>query len=152
MEIKKISVFILALIIVIIDQCSKWLIRQKIPLNKSIPIIDKFVYITHVTNVGAAFGMFPNGKLFFILISTISITAITILILKFSFNLIITISIGLILGGISGNLIDRIFLGSVTDFIDLKFFSVFNIADSSITIGTIIILLYYIATWKKPSK
>jgi len=149
---RKISVFVLALVIIILDQYSKWLVRYRIPINKKIPILDKFVYLTHVANVGAAFGMLPNGRLFFILISSISIIVIIILAFKLSFNFLISISIGLILGGISGNLIDRIFLGSVTDFIDVKFFSVFNIADSSITIGTIIILFYFLVIWKKPSK
>jgi signal peptidase II len=147
---KKINLYVLAGLIIIIDQLSKWLIRNNLPLNKTVTIINKLLYITHITNIGAAFGIVPNGRWFFIIIGAISVILIIILVSRLSLKRILTIAIGLVLGGLIGNLIDRIFLGYVTDFIDVKFFSVFNIADSALTIGVAIALLYILGTWKKP--
>jgi signal peptidase II len=152
MENKKTTIFLIATSIIIFDQYTKWLVRQRIPLGKSIPIIDKFISLTHITNIGAAFGILSNGRFFFIFLSSISIIVIIVLVFKFSFNLALSVAFGFILGGISGNLIDRLTLGSVTDFIDIKFFSVFNLADSAITIGTIMILIYLLVIWKNSSK
>lgn len=106
-------------------------------------IIKNFFYLTYVRNYGAAFGMLQNKTYFLILSAVLMIALIIVFYHKIPRNLFIRLSVGLILGGALGNLMDRIRLGYVVDFLDFKIWPfVFNIADSSIVIGTI--LLCYI--------
>lgn len=110
--------------------------------HQSFPLIDKFVYITVVFNTGTAFG-FLQGKVNFL----IYFTVILILFFLFIFkkeqrkSIVFLIATGLIFGGAISNLIDRIMLGAVVDYIDLRFWPVFNLSDSCITIGAIILIL-----------
>jgi len=124
-------------------------VRQKLPIDKSIPIIDNIVSITHTMNTGAAFGILSNRRFFLITVSLISMIIILWGVLKYTLPGTLIVPTGLLLGGISGNLCDRIIRGYVTDFIEVKYFSVFNIADAAVTIGTLLILISLIFTWKK---
>ena len=138
--------FLLATIILILDQVSKFIICRIILPGESFPVIKNIFYLTHVQNQGAAFGLFPNQTLFFI-----SITILTILLILFFHRRISkkgsppSWALGLILGGALGNLIDRIRLKAVIDFLDFSLkghhWPSFNIADSSITIGAIILFV-----------
>lgn len=141
-----IIVTVLSLLLVVIDQISKILILNNTQLNDSIEIIKNFFYITYTHNTGAAFSILLGKRIFLILI--------TIIVLVILFNYIkknkITrkielISLSLVVGGSLGNLIDRIIRGYVIDFIDIKIFGydfpIFNIADSFITIGVILLIL-----------
>ncbi len=138
--------FIIGLICVIIDQLSKILIISNFSNNGSITIIPSFFSLTYVRNTGAAWGIFSNGTLILIFISLIFLYFFIDYILK---NDIISklsiVSYGLILGGIIGNLIDRIIRNYVVDFLDFKIFSydfpVFNIADCFIVIGIILLII-----------
>lgn len=137
---------IISLVLVIIDQVSKLLILRGTTLNNEIEVIKNFFYITYTHNTGAAFSILLGKRLFLVLI--------TIIVLVIIFNYIkknrITrkielISFALVIGGTIGNLIDRIVHGYVIDFIDLKIFGydfpVFNLADSFITVGVILLIL-----------
>lgn len=137
--------FLLAAIILILDQVSKFIICRIILPGGSFPVIENIFHLTHVQNQGAAFGLFPNQTLFFI-----SITLLTVLLILFFHQRIskkgssFSCALGLILGGALGNLIDRIRLKAVIDFLDFSLkghhWPSFNIADSAITIGAIILL------------
>lgn len=137
--------FLLAAIILILDQVSKFIICRIILPGGSFPVIENIFHLTHVQNQGAAFGLFPNQTLFFI-----SITLLTVLLILFFHRRISkkgsppSWALGLILGGALGNLIDRIRLKAVIDFLDFSLkghhWPSFNIADSAITIGAIILL------------
>ena len=150
------------LAILTIDQFSKALVRLKLGLGESIPIIRNVLHFTHVRNTGSAFGLFKNGTLFFILISVVAIIFISILILRsikkaeFLSRPVFDSGLILIVSGALGNLIDRLRFGYVLDFIDFRIWPVFNIADSAITIGTFLLLLSFISSekqaWKIKSK
>ena len=144
---KNIIVFSTALLIVILDQLTKFLIKQNFQLNQSIPIIKNVLHLTYITNTGSAFGLFKGLNIFFILFSIIIIVAIFYFTRKIKKNeKALQFSIGLLLGGTIGNLIDRLFYGSVIDFIDFRIWPVFNVADSAVTIS---IVLLIVLLWKK---
>lgn len=135
------------IIILLFDQITKYLIRKNLLLGDSIPVIPDIFHITHVSNTGAAFGIFPNAKYFFIIAHVIAIAFfIYFLYIYKQKNPAFYISIGLILGGATGNLLDRIIFGKVTDFLDFGINSklrwpAFNIADSCVVIGFFILAL-----------
>ena len=138
------------LAILAVDQCSKALVHFRLTIGQSIPIIHNILYLTFIKNTGAAFGLFKNGTLIFIVISIVAVVLISALILKsikkndfltdpvFNFGLIFIAS------GALGNLIDRLRFGYVIDFIDIRIWPVFNIADTSITIGTFLLILSFV--------
>lgn len=143
---------IVAAIIVILDQISKWLVVKFLPLYDRVALLP-FLDVTHVRNPGAAFGIFrdlpENTRLIFF--AVVLITAVVVIFYFLSKtghqDKLLRFSLGLILGGAVGNSIDRFRLRYVTDFIDFHWFGnpalhwpPFNIADSAITIGVILIL------------
>jgi signal peptidase II len=109
-----------------------------------------YVRILHINNTGAAFGLFKNGNMIFMILAIIVSTAIL-----FYYphvpekEKVIRFALSLQLAGAVGNLIDRIVFGTVTDFISVGNFAIFNVADSSITVGVIILL---IAVWWQDRK
>jgi signal peptidase II len=148
--------FSIALLIVIIDQLTKVWIRSNLALGQSLLEVG-FFRLTRVHNTGAAFGLFP-GQLFPLtvvaLVGIAVILAYAIFIYRhspFLNNKLDKLALGLILGGIVGNLIDRLRLGYVTDFINFNLWPAFNIADSAVTIGVILFAysLFFIARTKK---
>jgi signal peptidase II len=142
-----------AILVLVADQITKNLVIERVPENSSIEIIKGFLYITHVKNSGAAFGMFQGYTNILAIISIVAIVLIIILkvILKLDFAFY-NVSLGFILGGAIGNLIDRYFMGEVTDFINLIFIPVFNIADSSLIIGFCLIIILIIREYFKKEK
>ena len=139
--------FITALIITA-DQISKSLIKSTMTLYDVIPVIPGFFQLNYITNKGMAFGInLPVGISFFSGISLI-ITCFLVWILwcERKNNLLMRISLALILGGAMGNLIDRILFGEVVDFFDFMIgdfhWYIFNIADSAVTVGIILMLFY----------
>ena len=144
---KNILIFSTALIIVFLDQLTKFFIRKNFQLSQSIPVIKNIFHLTFITNTGSAFGLFKNFNLFFIFFSIIVIIAIFYYIGKINKNeKLLQFSLSLLLGGTIGNLIDRIFYGHVIDFIDFRIWPVFNVADSTVTIS---IVLLIILLWEK---
>jgi len=138
------------LIIIFFDQVSKYVVRSTIEPGQVIKITPKLIWLTSVQNTGAAFSFsFGNqllNRILFIVISTVAIILIVYLSAK-SKNKLEIFSFALILGGAIGNLIDRIFIGSVTDFIWCDFpdvimtrWPIFNLADSSIVIAIVIMI------------
>ena len=139
-----------SLIVIILDQISKYVVRDFLELGQIIKLSPKLIWLTYVQNTGAAFSFsFGNpllNRILFIIISFIAITFIIYLSIK-SKNRLELLSFALILGGALGNLVDRIFIGSVTDFIWCDFpdiimtrWPVFNIADSSIVIAIVLMI------------
>ena len=151
---KKYAYLWITLVVIIIDQVSKLLVRNLLELGEIVKITPKIIWITYVQNTGAAFsisfGTPGLNKIVFIFVSLLAIFLIFYLLSKTS-SKIEKISFALILGGALGNLIDRIALGSVIDFIWCDFpdvimtrWPVFNIADSSIVIAIAIMVVYTI--------
>jgi len=135
----------ISLIIVLLDQIAKLYAVKLLRGNAPVVIIRNFLQFNYVENFGAAFGILQNRKIFFIIMTMLVVVGI-IVYMKTNPNLTIMMKIALamVIGGALGNLIDRIRLGYVVDYIDVKFwglydFPVFNIADSFIVIATFII-------------
>lgn len=131
-------------VVVIFDYLTKKIIVSKITLYESINVLP-FLNIVHVQNRGAAFSMLSNlGNKYFIGISVIAIIAIMLYLFRLPKGLEL-VALSLVLGGAAGNLIDRILIGKVTDFIDVFVgkwhWPAFNVADSALTIGIILFIL-----------
>ncbi len=134
-----------ALTIVILDQLSKFLVVSTIQLYETIPVINGFFNLVHIRNRGIAFGLMnrPGGNLIFTFLITSTIGAIVLLVLWFlrlkNENIWIILGFSLIIGGAVGNLIDRLRLREVIDFLDFYIgpyhWPAFNVADSAITVG-----------------
>lgn len=137
---------IISLIVIIIDRILKVLVTNNFVLNVRNKIIDGFFYITNCHNEGAAFSLFSGNVLFLIFITLIVLFLIYRTINKENVNKIGVLAYGLLLGGILGNLYDRIFYGYVIDYLDFvifKFnFAIFNLADAAIVIGTILLIVF----------
>ena len=147
MDKKNIIVVSTAILIVLIDQLTKFIIKQNFQLSQSIPVIKNILHLTYVTNTGSAFGLFKKLNIFFIFISIIVIIVIYLYLNKIKNNeRLLQFAVGLLLGGTLGNLIDRLMYGSVIDFIDFRIWPVFNVADSAVTIS---IILLIVLLWKK---
>jgi len=131
--------------IVALDQLTKLLVRQQVPLHDSIPVIPGLLNLVHVRNTGAAFGFlnavdFPYKPAAVALVATAALMGIALYAARMSSHeRLARIGLALILGGAVGNLIDRLALGSVVDFVDVVLggwhFWAFNVADSAITLG-----------------
>ncbi len=137
-------VIIIAVLGTALDQISKILIAQNITLNQSVTIIDNVLFFTYTHNTGVAFGLFEGAFWLFIPITLlISAALIWWLIKNKPVHLLMRVASGLILAGGTGNLIDRIFLGYVRDFIHVNInFAIFNIADSMVVVGAILLGIY----------
>jgi len=140
----------LIVVIVALDQWSKWAIKTSFNLYQSKPVIQDLLHFTYVTNDGMAFGLsFPGGR-HVLLIMTILLTGFIIGFLWKEKNghPLIKYGLALILSGAIGNLIDRLLYGKVVDFLDLMIgnfhWYIFNIADSSVTIGMILFIIHSI--------
>ena len=139
--------FSIAIIAAVLDQLIKFVVKNNVGINDSIPIVKNYLHITYITNTGSAFGLFRDSNLLFIFVS-IAIMIFIVYYLKNakSENKIEHVFFGLLFGGIIGNLIDRLIYGHVIDFIDFRIWPVFNLADSFITISVIGLVSY---SWKK---
>ena len=149
--------FLVALFIVVADQLSKTWIRSSLPEGYSLFKLG-FFRITHVHNTGAAFGLLPDHSLALTVFAIIA----GIVVLFFVFyghryfpwlgSNSVMLTLGLMLGGTVGNLVDRFRFGYVTDFIDFSYWPAFNIADSAVTVGVILfalLLLRYAQTGRQ---
>ena len=147
-----------ALLLVTADQLSKLWVRSNLAIGESLFEIG-FFRLTRVHNTGAVFGLFQGQSFLLTIIASVGVAALLLYALffhhKFPFldNRLGKLALGLVLGGTVGNLIDRRYLGYVTDFIDFNFWPAFNIADSAIVVGTIILAysLIGLATSRKRS-
>ncbi len=139
--------------VVLLDRVTKIFFSNALSLGESIPVVRNIFHFTLVQNTGIAFGLFKNQGIVFIIVPVIAIALIAFNIYYYRNNEYVgrayLIGFSLILAGAIGNLIDRIAFGHVIDFIDFRVWPVFNIADSAITIGTIIILLKCIPSFAK---
>ena len=141
------KVLFVSAILVLADQISKTIVVKTMSLYESIPVIQNFFHFTYITNDGMAFGInFPFGYYIF--------TSVSVLLTLFLFwylwsvrthSIVIRLGISFIIAGAIGNLIDRIFLGAVIDFLDFMIgnfhWYVFNLADSYVTVGMVLVLV-----------
>ena len=129
---------------ILLDQLTKWLSVAFLSKIETCPIIRNVIHLTYVENRGAAFGMFKDQRWIFMLTSTVMILGLSLyLYLGFAENKLYEVSMAMIISGGIGNMIDRLALGYVIDFIDFRLinFAVFNGADSFVCIGAGILIL-----------
>lgn len=136
--------FIIGVILVIItDQASKIWVSNNMELWESIPVIPKIFHITYIQNPGSAFGLLRFSNITFIMIGIlIIILGILFLTRVARHNKLVFFSFVLILGGSLGNIIDRLRIGKVIDFLDFRIWPIFNIADSAINIGILLLIIH----------
>lgn len=142
--------FIVAVVIVAFDQWTKWWVIQNIPLNtswlpESLEWFSPYMRLLHIKNTGASFGMLQNGNIIFIPLTILIVAGILYYVstLEHS-NDWMWLAAGMYLGGAVGNLIDRLTIGAVTDFVSVGSFYIFNVADASINISVALVILLWI--------
>ena len=138
-------------LVLIFDQVTKALVRSALPLGDSRPVIPGFLDLAHVQNTGAAFGLlndvdFPYKPIVMLVIAGIALLAIAAYGTQLGFHeRLARLGLALILGGACGNLLDRALAGHVVDFVDVYWrdfhFWAFNVADSAIFVGAILVIL-----------
>lgn len=146
---------IVILLAIIADQVSKLIVAAKLPEIGTLPLIEDIFHFTYLENRGAAFGMLADHRWVFMLLSVLGIGALIVwLIIEKPKSRWLQCAVSLIIGGGIGNMIDRVRLGFVIDFIDCRFidFYVFNIADSCVCVGCAMFLIAVIADEIKNSK
>lgn len=151
---------LLSLAVLAVDQWSKWMVNLHLPEHLAQPVIPGFLNLTHVKNTGVAFGLFADagrdGATW--LLTALGLLALGLVGLYFKHvprdNRLLQTALALVLGGAVGNLIDRVAMGAVTDFIDVYFKSyhwhTFNAADSAISVGIGLIVLDTLRSYRKP--
>ncbi|CAG9607486.1 signal peptidase II [Pseudoneobacillus rhizosphaerae] len=138
--------YIIAFLVILLDQVTKWLVVKNMRLGESITVIEDFLYITSHRNRGAAWGILQGQMWFFYVITVIVIIGIIYYIQKHARGkMLLGLSLGLMLGGAIGNFIDRVIRKEVVDFVNTFIFSydfpVFNIADSALVVGVGLLML-----------
>lgn len=141
------SAFVLAL-----DQWSKWWIEATLDTYDKLPVVPGFFDLIHVKNTGIAFGLFPARREFMgtLLLIGLGFAALTVVSVYFRRTSerepLLLLSLSLVLGGAVGNLVDRILLRAVTDFLDVYVgayhWPAFNVADSGVTVGIVLMLAH----------
>lgn len=136
--------FLIAAMVIAADQYTKWLVRTNLLRGEDWQHSLAFVKIVHVTNSGAAFGILQGQTPFLIVTSLLGLAAIVLYYVYPPMDHgLIRIALGMQLGGAAGNLIDRVRLGEVTDFIDVGRFPTFNVADASISTSIAVVLIFF---------
>jgi signal peptidase II len=137
--------FGLALAVFIFDLITKSIVRANLAIGESWPDEGWLVKFTHVTNSGAAFGILQGQGLFLVVTAVIAIGAIVFYYMYPPLEHgLLRLALGLQLGGATGNLLDRLRFGEVTDFVDFPRYPEFNVADSSIVIGLVVIGAFFL--------
>ncbi len=149
--------YILALVIIGIDQLTKRIIILHMEQGESIPVIENVFYITSHRNQGAAWGILPGQMWFFYIVTVIAVIFIIYYLHKYAKGKpYYSLALALMLGGSVGNFIDRLLRKEVVDFLDVKIFGydfpIFNIADSCLTAGVILLILAMLLEERKIKK
>jgi signal peptidase II len=141
---------VVAMVIVVADQATKWAIIEWVPLYDRVPI-NGFINLTHQKNTGAAFSFLAEAggwqRWFFVVLATVvsAVIAVWIWRIRKEGPVILSIGLAFVLGGAVGNLIDRVRFGHVTDFIQVWFgswaFPSFNVADAGISVGAALLII-----------
>lgn len=135
---------IVALVVFALDRITKSVVAANVPKGTEIPVIGHLVGITNLDNSGAAFGLAPAGTPIFAIASVVVAIGLAIYVARTPGDVRTDAVLGLIMGGTVGNGIDRLIYGTVTDFINVHFWPVFNVADSAVSIGVAALLVGYV--------
>lgn len=138
--------YLIALVIIVIDQLTKWWVVANMEIGESITVIENVFYITSHRNTGAAWGILAGQMGFFYIVTSIVILVVIYYMKKFAKeSKLMGWSLALILGGAIGNFIDRLFRKEVVDFFNTYIgsydYPIFNVADSALVVGVILVLI-----------
>lgn len=129
--------------VLVLDQVTKALVRTSLSPGESIPLFGGLVDLTYVRNTGAAFSLLEGRQWLF---ATVSVVFVSIMLAWWwrerPEGRWLNFGMGLLAGGAVGNLIDRVFIGAVTDFVDVHFWPVFNVADSAVLVGVGVLMVH----------
>jgi signal peptidase II len=135
---------LVAIAVFVVDMVTKNLVEAAVPFGTEVSVVGHYVGITNVRNSGAAFGLVPAGAGVFLVGSIVVAIALVVYVARTPTSLWGGVVLGLILGGTIGNGFDRLVYGTVTDFINVHFWPVFNVADSAISIGVAALIASYV--------
>jgi signal peptidase II len=139
-------IYVLASVVILLDQFSKWLVVKNMELGEQITIIRDIFYLTSHRNTGAAWGILAGQMMFFYIITLIVIGFVVYYIQKHAKeSKLLGVALAFVLGGAIGNFIDRLFRKKVVDFFDIYIgsynYPIFNIADSALVVGVVLIFI-----------
>ncbi len=137
----------IAVFVIAADRITKALAVKYLYDIDTYPVIDGVFHFTYAENTGAAFGMMKDSRWLFMLLSSAAIIIIAVWLIKYGGqDLFMSVCLSMILGGGVGNMIDRIAYGYVVDFVDVRLinFAIFNVADSFVTVGAFLMIIYLI--------
>jgi signal peptidase II len=149
--------YVIAAVIIALDQFTKWLVVINMEVRESIPVIENVLYLTSHRNEGAAFGIL-QGQMWLFYIATVGVVAAIIYMIQTQLNgsRWYGIALSLVLGGAVGNFIDRVLEGAVVDFIDMYIFTynypIFNVADMALVAGVIMVIIHVFMEEKRQEK
>jgi signal peptidase II len=135
---------VVAVLVFIADRVTKDIVTATVPFGTEVAAIDHLVWITNIHNSGAAFGLAPAFAIVFLLASFGVACGLIVYVFTHRDSLPADLVLGLVLGGTVGNLFDRVMFGTVTDFVAVHFWPVFNVADSAVSTGVVLLLLGYV--------
>jgi signal peptidase II len=162
-EVAGLKYYLFAVLIIVIDQVTKWIVKSRLTLGEARSVIGQFFLITSHRNRGAAWSILQGQRLFFILITLIVVVGVVWYLQKMrrERRVLMCTALTLLLGGAIGNLIDRALFGEVVDFLQFNFhffwfgheiyytYPIFNVADSAIVVGVALIFVEALFGWKR---
>ncbi|HEX6351035.1 MAG TPA: signal peptidase II [Candidatus Dormibacteraeota bacterium] len=140
---------LIAAAVFVVDRVTKGLINASISPGTEVSLVPHLVWITNTHNAGAAFGLAPAGSLLFLLASVVVSAGLVLYVARNPGQTVNEALLGLVLGGTLGNGYERLVHGSVTDFITVHWWPVFNVADSAISVGVVLLLAGYFLRQKR---
>lgn len=141
--------WITMLSVLVVDQLTKWWITANYQVGESHELLGQWLYLTYVQNRGAAFGILPGQSWFFLGAAFLIITGLIIYNLRYSVEKLVQVWMGLIAAGAAGNFIDRFHLEYVIDFLDLRWWPVFNVADMAVVVGGSLLVIHMLFFMKE---
>ena len=139
----RIAFICVAVVVFVADRVTKSLVNDQVPYGTEFPAVDHVVWITNIHNSGAAFGLAPALALVFLVASIAVSIGLVVYVATHRGELPVDAVLGLILGGTVGNGFDRVVYGTVTDFITVHFWPVFNVADAAVSTGVVLLAVGY---------
>ena len=146
------SLALVALAAIVADQVTKHVVSSQLALNDEVAVVGPFS-IHHVQNTGIAFGLFPDATSAVIVLTTVAVVWMLVFFARAGArHPVLPVALGLLLGGSISNLADRVRLGHVTDFLDLRYWPAFNLADVSIVVGVVLLVGTMLAGERSPRR
>jgi signal peptidase II len=136
-------IYLIAVVIFLLDQLLKWVVRTHMHLWESIPVWPHVLYLNYIRNNGGAFSIFPNQQWLFVLVALVVVIAVVVIERRTRLGSVGRLGFALVLGGALGNMADRVISGSVVDYVYFKIinFPVFNLADVAIDLGVFLLVI-----------